>query len=66
MFICQALCLGMSYVIFQSHQLFEGGEMDLIKFLSSGLQDTVEEVNLLLVILRYLASEYDDEGIVIE
>ena len=56
----------MSYVIFQSHQLFEGGEMDLIKFLSSGLQDTVEEVNLLLVILRYLASEYDDEGIVIE
>ena len=40
--------------------------MELIKFLSAGLQDSVEEVTLLLIILQYLASEYDDEDIVIE
>ena len=64
MFICNALCLGMSYVIFQSHQL--DTEMDLIQFLSNDLQSSIEEVNLLLIILKYLASEYDDESIVME
>lgn len=63
-YICNALCLGMSYVIFHSHQ--SEPALDLVKMLSSGLQDSVDEVIQLLTILRYLASEVDDESIVIE
>jgi hypothetical protein len=63
-YISNALSLGMSYVIFHSHKLEP--PLELIRMLSSGLQDSVDEVIQLLNIVRYLASEVDDEAIVIE
>ena len=40
--------------------------MEPLQFLSSNLQDTIDEVILLLEILQLWASEIEDESVVIE
>ena len=61
-FIMENLCIGMAYIVFHTHRVWNNLMEELIQSLSS----TLAEANCLITIIRYLASECEDEGIVIE
>ena len=61
-FIMENLCIGMSYIIFHTHRVWN----NLIGELISMLSTNIEEANCLVTIMGYMASECEDEGIVIE
>ena len=71
-FIQRSLCLGLTYIILQTHNqpdIWSPGSQDsrsLVQALIENLSGTPEEVQSLLTICRYMASECEDDGIVIE
>ena len=63
-FIKKCLCLGLTYIILHTHNLDTNNSLvrDLIQQFSANPDDAI----CLLYLLRYMASECEDEGIVIE
>jgi len=56
------LCIGVAYVTMHTHRLWHSCVEDLVKALSN----TPEEAICLITIFKYMASECEDEGVVIE
>ena len=61
-YIMENLCLGMSYLILHTHQIWTNFIPELVGALSGSIQ----EAQCLFSIIGYLASECEDEGVVIE
>lgn len=61
-FIIQNLCIGLAYIIFHSHRIWP----NLVDELIAELGQTPIEAQYLMIIMGYLASECEDEQIVIE
>jgi hypothetical protein len=62
MVVLKNICMGLAYIVFHMHQAWP----TLIQDLISQLSNSIQEATCLLIVIRYIASECENENVVIE